>query len=233
MLCILRTIPHCLSGTQPPDIALMEQFYELNIVPYFLFSHIKLWQNIRIRYNKIIAVPETTYRYALNDLSFPCPPRRMLTGPCEQAQDLVYTYWIRHAASLRTSSLLGAQECPSWRALERLFRYFQQYDIHIGPGTQAALTEHFRDRSDLRAELGRYANFFVSQWLTELIILQGNDCQSQFSLFWNLFNYFHAIIFLCFGSGYALIWLSWIRIQIRTGNSDLHPGVRKLTKMYK
>jgi hypothetical protein len=88
----------------------------------------------------------------------------MLTGPCEQAQDLVYTYWIRHAASLRTSSSsLGAQECPSWRALERLFRYFQQYDIHIGPGTQAALIEHLRGRTDLRAELGRYAKFFVSQ----------------------------------------------------------------------
>ena len=81
----------------------------------------------------------------------------MLTGPCEQAQDLVYTYWIRHAASLRTPSSLGAQECPSWRALERLFRYFHQYDIHIGPGTQAALTEHLRGRKDLRAELGRYA----------------------------------------------------------------------------
>jgi hypothetical protein len=106
--------------------------------------------NIRIR-GKIIADPETTY--ALKNVSI---SRRMLTGPCEQAQDLVYTYWIRYAASLRTSSSsLGAQECPSWRALERLFRYLQQYDIHIGPGTQAALTEHLRDRSDLRAELGR------------------------------------------------------------------------------
>ncbi len=39
--------------------------------------------------------------------------------------------------------------------------------------------------------------------------------------------------FFVFRSGYALIWLSWIRIQIRTGNSGLHPGVRKLTKMNK
>jgi hypothetical protein len=137
--------------------------------------------NIWIRY-KMIADPETT-QYTLH-FSISLFLRRMLTGPCEQAQDLVYTYWIRYAASLRTSSSsFGAQECSSWRALERLFRYFQQYDIHIGPGTQAALTEHLRERTDLRAELGRYANFFVSQCLTELILLQGRACLSQFSLF--------------------------------------------------
>ncbi len=110
----------------------------------------------------------------------------MLTGPCEQAQDLVYTYWIHHAASLRTSSSLGAQECPSWRALERLFRFFQQYDIHIGPGTQAALTEHLRGRTDLRAELGRYVpydNFFVSQCLTELIIYKAVLAKRSFHCF--------------------------------------------------
>ena len=79
----------------------------------------------------------------------------MLPGPCEAAQDLAYTHWIRHAARLRHSSP-GAQECPAWRALERLFRYFQQYDIHIGPETQAALIQHFRGQAEMRAELGRY-----------------------------------------------------------------------------
>ncbi len=37
----------------------------------------------------------------------------------------------------------------------------------------------------------------------------------------------------CFGSGSALIWLSWIGIRIGNADPDPDPGARKLTKVRK
>jgi hypothetical protein len=77
----------------------------------------------------------------------------------EKAQDLAYIYWIRYAASLRTSASAAASQ----QELDRLFRYCQEFDITLGPETQAALVEYYGDtagplaeqQEGYQAELGR------------------------------------------------------------------------------
>ncbi len=83
----------------------------------------------------------------------------MVSSAVEASQDLAYTYWIRHAAQLAAAtsppSVKEQAAEASRRALERLFRYFKEYDTYIGPGTQAALLENFQPESEQRAEHAR------------------------------------------------------------------------------
>jgi hypothetical protein len=180
--------------------------------------------NIRIRC-KIISDPEITYRYALRSLfSLPTQAdvdRTVRAGP---------------------GPGLHLLDPPRGKPPHILFPRGPGMPLLAGPGTSLSLLSAVwhphravdpgcpywaferQNRSKSRAgQVRKLCCFIVPDWaysFTRQCLL------SQFSLFWNLINHFYAIIFQDFGSGSALIWLSWIQIQIRTGNSDPNPGIQ-------